>query len=290
MLAYNNYIPVTAGSAFIPGGTGYPPRLLENGFYSTGYTIVCPENYQLVDLSLSGYPYPTPYPTYTMRHGFWQALEIEESASSKNGHSSFRLDGFEYGSSVYKRLDNYEVVYNRSGTFRVPSSNILPCSVNGSSCFFNITSVMYKFSPTDYLSISETVNLASGGLDSAAYYSVNMDIGTHNIINSAFTEDLRTPTGPVYVTRSFEFSSNYSTGSPYSTPMWSGSSIVTPDTFSQDLSLSYNFYFHTKSSPLHRTSCNKFETAKISQGYKVYGITNGFYLYTTAYGDLYVRP
>lgn len=281
MLEYNNHIPVTAGSALVPGGTGNPPRLMYTGYYATAKSWFPDETWHVLDpVMKSGFSYNTAYAA-AVHHGFEQRFDWGVHVYNTAHHSAFDIYGSGYGQSgsSYRRYNYGQPVAAKDNAAHRFFDKSLQCSSTGIVACFDITSIRYTAEATTYM--EETVYLPSKFTDTAVPYNVALRIGDVYAIQSAGTEDLST-LGEVLRSYSYALQSNARTENynPYYY-YWSGSSTVTRESWDRQNRITYDYRLIPGMS---FSSCNHWTNNPTSIG----GEYNQLDIGATAYGDIYI--
>lgn len=279
MLEYNNHIPVTAGSALVPGGTGNPPRLLYTGYYATANASFPDETWENLPPALkSGFHYNTAY-SNAVYHGFEQRFDWRGLVYNTAHHSAFDIYGSGYGQSgsSYRRYNYGQPVAAKDNVAYRFFDKSLQCSSTGIVACFDITAIKYSAAATTYM--EETVYLPSRFTDTAVPYNVALRIGDVYAIQSAGTVDLNT-LGGVFISDSYALQSNAHTNyNPFY--YWSGSSTVTRESWDRQTRITYDYRLIPNMS---FSSYNCWTTNPTS----ITGVYNHLTIGATAYGDIYI--
>lgn len=282
MLEYQNHIPVTAGSALVPGGTGNPPRLVYTGYYATALASFPDETWENLPPALtSGFYYPTAE-SNAVYHGFEQRFNWNGLVYDTAHHSAFLIHGSGFGQSgsSYRRYNYGQPVAAKDNVAYRMFDKAVNCSSTGVRACFDITSIQYK-SNHDYM--AETVYLPSKYTNTAVPYLATMTVGDHTAMSSAGTIDLSTPGGGVFVSQNIEIPSNYFVGGYSPTSYWTGSSTVTQDSWDRQNRVLYDYRLMSQRSLSSYNVWRRNTTGSVSTS-----IFNHLRVEATAYGNIYI--
>lgn len=280
MLEYQNHIPVTAGSALVPGGTGNPPRLVYTGYYATANASFPDETWENLPPALySGFYYPTAE-SNAVFHGFDQRFDWGGLVYNTANHSAFNIygSGFRQSGSSYRRYNYGQPIAAKDNVAHQFFDKSLPCSSTGIVACFDITAIKYSAASTYMV---EIVNIPSRFTNTAAPYNVSLRIGDVYAIESAGTVDLSTPGGGVFISDSYTLQSNAHTGNYNPFYYWSGSSTVTKESWDRQTRITYDYRLIPNRSFSSYNSWTNNRTAGT-------GTYNHLTIGATAYGDIYI--
>lgn len=289
MLEYQNHIPITAGSALVPGGTGHPPTIVGKGWWFDGHTTFPLEPFSsspTASLPESSHSYQPPF----LKHGSKQLLEWDNRFISDP-------DGIRYGTDsnpafqptavqqTYHRwngVDAPSFYVDTKSAYNALSSNIIPCTINGSSYMFNITSMKYRVNSeqNNPYYILDIINIA-GTMRSHVDYTSNISVGGKDMFTASASTD-ETAYGPLFLSYSGSRIINAGAGN------WSASSLVTNSNFNSCTTIQYNCSFNIPDAGSNINTMSSFNLlSTVNTGYIAGNEIRPVYMVATAYGDLY---
>ena len=282
MLEYQNHIPVTAGSALVPGGTGNPPRLAYTGFYATALASFPDETWEVLPPALtSGFYYPTAV-SNAVFHGFEQRFNWRNLVYNTAHQSAFMMYGSGFGpsGSSYRRYNYGQPIASKDNVAYRFFDKAVECSSEGVRACFDVTSIQYK---SEHGYMCESVYLPSRYTNTAVPYLATMTVGNQTAMSSAGTIDLNTPGGGIFVTHRMEIPSNYLVGNYNPTPYWTGSSTVTQESWDRQNRVLYDYRLIPQLSFSSYNVWKKNITSIASTSY-----LNHLRVEATAYGNIYI--
>lgn len=275
MLVYNNHIPVTAGSALVPGGTGHPSELLYKNYMMSTMASFPMETWGPVWVNNSGFNYNSG--GYGVNHGLKQMFLWDGYIKNSAGYDKYHTtSGLVNPGTAYQRF-NYGTPIATSNNVWALQSDKLTAESGSDKVIFKITSMLYAVK-SDY--IYEVVHIPDEIYRDTANYSAKLSIGGFNVIDRYSSENLDS-NGPVNIVRDFRVSSNYYVGNVNPDAYWSGSSnVINSDSFNIK-------YSYTLSSKKSLSSYNTFNTRAFAATGSLTSYFNHMSIYATAYGDVF---
>lgn len=283
MLEYQNHIPVTAGSALVPGGTGNPPRLVYTGFYATALASFPSETWDSLPIPglPSGFYYP-PDHISSVFHGFEQRFDWRNLVYNTAHQSAFMMygSGFGQSGSSYRRYNHGQPIAAQDNIAYRMFNKAVNCSSEGVIACFDITSIQYM---SEHAYMDETINMPGAYTGTAVPYSATMIVGDHTAMSSAGTIDLSTPGGGIFEYHNIEIPSNYFVGGYSPTSYWTGSSTVTQDSWDMQNRVSYEYLLESQRPLSAYNGWRRNTTSIASTSY-----LNHIRVEATAYGNIYI--